>query len=495
MPRDPRHPVIVGAAQATWRGGDAPDPIEMCAEVVGAAARDAGPGAALLRRAGALAVVDIASRRWNDPAALVAARLGIEPGETLRSNLGGDGPQVLLSHVATRIQQGDLDVAIVCGAEALASVAAAMKAQRALPWPAVDEDAAPTRVLGADRFPATDAEVAANLIAPIVMYPLFENALWAAAGTTLEQHRARLGELWSRFSQVAAQNPYAWSPQARSAAEIATPAADNRLVTLPYTKLLNSNIQTDQAAALVLCSDAAARELGIDRERWVFPQSAGHAYDHWFVTERADLRSSPAIRFAARAALAAAGAGIDDVAHLDVYSCFPSAVQIGCAELGVDPWSDPRPLTVTGGLTFAGGPGNNYVTHSIAALVARLREDPDALGLATAVGWYLTKHAVGVYGAREPRGPFTAAHVQDEVDATPRRASAVGRAGHADAETATVVYDRGGAATVGTLTALFEDGARAVGKSTDPDTLAAMTARPVAGLEAHFDGDGGVRLI
>ena len=99
-------------------------------------------------------------------------------------------------------------------------------------------------------------------------------------------------------------------------------------MTLPYTKLLNSNIQTDQSAALILCSDAAARDLGIDRDRWVHPHAAGHAYDHWFVSEREDLRSSPAIRFAARAALDAAGAGIDDVAHLDVYSCFPSAVQI-----------------------------------------------------------------------------------------------------------------------------------------------------------------------
>ena len=173
------------------------------------------------------------------------------------------------------------------------------------------------------------------------------------------------------------------------------------------------------------------------------------------MTEREDLHSSPAIRFAARAALDATGAGIDDVAHLDVYSCFPSAVQIGCRELGIDPFADTRPLTVTGGLTFAGGPGNNYVTHAIAALVERLREDPDALGLSTAVGWYLTKHAVGVYGAREPRGPFVAAHVQDEVDATPRRESGAGVAGTAEAESVSIVYSRDGEPTVGALTALL----------------------------------------
>ena len=493
MSTDPRHPVIVGVAQRTWRGGDAPGPIEMCAETVAAAAADAG-ASALLGRIDALGVVDIASRRWNDPAALVARRLGIDVGETLRTNLGGDGPQVLVSHLATRIQQGELDVAVVCGAEALATLARAMRDHRDPPWEPVDDGAQPGRLLGTDRTPATRAETDANLIAPIVMYPLFENALWARAGTSLDEHRASLGRLWAGFSQVAAQNPYAWSPEPRTAQEIATPSPGNRLVTLPYTKLLNSNIQTDQSAALILCSDAAARDLGIARDRWVFPHAAGHAYDHWFVTEREDLHSSPAIRFAARSALAAAGATIDDIAHLDVYSCFPSAVQIGCRELGIDPATDARPLTVTGGLTFAGGPGNNYVTHAIAALVERLRADPDALGLSTAVGWYLTKHAVGVYGARAPGGTFVAAHVQDEVDATPRRASGAGVAGTAEAESVSLVYSREGEPTVGALTALLPDGRRTVAKTTDAADLAAMGVTPVTGRDVHLDGEGGVRL-
>ena len=494
MSPDPRHPVIVGVAQATWRGGDAPSPIEMCAEVVAAAARDAGAAGALLSGAEALAVVDIASRRWNDPGALIAGRLGIEPRVTIRSNLGGDSPQMLVSRLAERIVHGDLDVAIVCGAEALATVGRALRDERELPWEPVDDGAPPTEVVGNDRAPATPEETEANLIAPIVMYPLFENALWALEGTTLEEHRARLGELWAGFSRVAAANPYAWSPRERSAAEIATPSADNRLVTLPYTKLLNSNIQTDQAAALILCSDSVARELGIDRERWVYPQAAGHACDHWFVSERENLHSSPAIRFAAHAALEAAGTGIDEIAHLDVYSCFPSAVQIACRELGVDPFAETRPLTVTGGLTFAGGPGNNYVTHAIATLVERLREDPGSLGLTNAVGWYLTKHAVGIYGTTEPQTPFTSADVQAQVDATPTRASGAGVAGAATGESASLVYSREGEPTVGALTALLPDGRRAIAKTTDPAVLAALSEAPVTGREVVLDGLGGVQL-
>ncbi len=350
-------------------------------------------------------------------------------------------------------------------------------------------------MLGSERFPASDAEVAANLIAPVAMYPLFESALWAQRGGTIAEHRARLGELWARYAAVAERNPHAWWDEPAPTAErIATPAPDNRLVSQPYTKLLNSNIQTDQAAALIVCSERVAGELGIDRERWVYPHGAGHAHDHWFVSEREDLTSSPAIRLAARAALGAARATIDDIAHLDIYSCFPSAVQIAGRELGIDPWTDAREPTVTGGLTFAGGPGNNYVTHAIAAMVERLREDRGALGLTTAVGWYLTKHAVGVFGTSAPAASFTAVSVQAQVDATPRRERADAVAAAATGEACSIVYDRDGAPTVGTATALLDDGRRAVAATGDAALLAAIADEPLAGRTLQLDGSGAFTL-
>lgn len=491
MSLDPRTPVIVGVAQRSWRDGDSPDPIAMCAEVVTAAAQDAGAGDTLLRRAGSLGVVDMASRRWADPGALVAASLGITPPETVRTQIGGDGPQVLVSDMADKIAAGQLDAAIVCGAEALATLARAMKDGAQPDWPALDEGAAPTRTLGIDRFPASEVELAADLIAPVLMYPLFENALWARAGGTVEQHRARLADLWAGYSSVAARNEHAWSRTARSAEQIATPQQGNRLVSLPYTKLLNSHIQTDQAAALILCSVETAQALGIARDRWVFPHAAGHAYDHWFVSERENLHSSPAIRFAGRAALDQAGLTIDAVDRFDIYSCFPSAVQIACAELGLDAWEDERPLTVTGGLTFAGGPGNNYVTHSIAAMAERLRESDGATGLVTAVGWYMTKHAVGVYGSAPPQRGFASLNVQAEVDATPTRSVApAGFSGSAAGESATMLYDVFGTATIGAATALLDDGRRVIGKTNDAATLAALAESPAQGRAMSFDGSG-----
>ena len=210
--------------------------------------------------------------------------------------------------------------------------------------------------------------------------------------------------MWSRFSEVAAANPYAWLRQARTADEIITTVDDNRMIAYPYNKLLTANMQVDQGAALIMCSAAAATSAGVPRDRWIFPLSGADADDHWFLSHRFDFHSSPAIRLAGATALSLAGAAIDEMTHVDLYSCFPSAVEIAAAELGL-PDDDPsRPLTVTGGLTFGGGPGNNYGTHALASMVGTLRADPGSLGLVTGLGWYLTKHSVGIYGT-EPRPP------------------------------------------------------------------------------------------
>ena len=399
-----------------------------------------------------------------------------------------------MSRLAARIAQGELDVAIVCGAEALATVGRALRDERELPWEPLDDGAAPTEVVGSDRAPATPEETEANLIAPIVMYPLFENALWALEGTTLDEHRARLGELWAGFSRVAAANPYAWSPQERSAAEIATPSADNRLVTLPYTKLLNSNIQTDQAAALILCSDAVARELGIDRERWVHPHAAGHAYDHWFVSERENLHSSPAIRFAG--ARGARGRG-----HRHRRDRAPRRLLL-LPERRPDRLPGARHRPVRRDAPADGdrradvrGRPREQLRH------ARHRDARGAPARGPRIARADDRRRLVPDQARgrdlrhgRAAAPFTAADVQARVDATPTRASGAGVAGTATGESASLVYSREGEPTVGALTALLPDGRRAIAKTTDPGVLAALSEAPVTGREVVLDGQGGVRL-
>jgi len=245
---------------------------------------------------------------------------------------------------------------------------------------------------------------------------------------------------------------------------------------------MNSRIDVDQAAALLLCSAEAARDLGVPSDHWVFPLAGADSTDHYWVSERDTLATSPGIRFAGKQSLARAGIDIDDVAHVDLYSCFPSAVQIAANELGLD--SD-RPLTVTGGLGFAGGPVNNYATHSIATMVDRLRETDGEAGLCTAVGWYLTKHSVGVYSARPPTAGFQHAYVQSEIDATPKRALAEGYEGPITIEAYTVMHDRDGVPRHGIASGLTPTGQRTWVETRESALVEAMTEVEHSGRAAR----------
>jgi acetyl-CoA C-acetyltransferase len=189
-----------------------------------------------------------------------------------------------------------------------------------------------------------------------------------------------------------------------------------------------------------------------------------------------------------------AGADIDDVAHIDLYSCFPCTVQIGAHELGLAIDDPGRPLTVTGGLAFAGGPGNNYVSHSIAAMAGRLRADPGSIGLVTGIGWYLTKHAVGLWSTTPPPRGFAHDSPQDEVDALPQRAPASDFEGDATVETYTVIHQRDGDAQSGIVSLLTDDGARAWATVTDPDTLADLEIEEGCGRQARLRSDGRAEL-
>lgn len=458
-----RQPILVGAAQLTRGDGG---PLDVMEAVARAALADVG--AAL--KPDSVAVVDAVSWPVGDPGALLAERLGLAPAETVRSGLGGNAPQALVNDLGQRIAAGRIDVALVAGAEALATLMPYVKAGEKPPWTQQDENARATRVLaGDDPGGSSAAEEAAGLIAPIFFYPLLEHAIRRAAQRSREDHVQHIASLWSRFSRVAEQNPHAWSPQVRTTAEIAKPSDGNRLVSDPYTKLLNANITVDMGAALVLCSAEAAEAAGVPRDRWVFLHSGAQAHDHWFVSERDELHRSPAIEACGRAAFEHAGVGIDEIAHVDLYSCFPSAVQIAARALGID--LAERTPTLTGGLTFAGGPGNNYVTHAIAALVPLLRADPGAYGLTTAVGWYVTKHALGVYSGRPPARPYAAVDVQEQVDRLPRRQVVDGYQGTAAIESYTALYERDGRPRVGVVAARLPDGRRALAKSHDAGEL------------------------
>ncbi len=523
MALDPRTPVVVGVGQVATppdAGLDAaarPEPLDLMTAALVAAAEDcdgapaggaAPAGRTLIGRADSIRVVASLSWATANPALLVAARLGFvegnEPAELMVSSIGGNNPQALMHDACVAISRGERDVVLVTGAEAMYARALARRdpARPWLEWASQPDGTPPATLFGVERNGATELEMQRGVILPIHAYPLLENALRGANGWSLPEHAARIGGLWSRFSEVAAGNPDAWIRTARTPAEIMTPAPANRMVSFPYPKLCTANMQVDQGAAFIVCSVAAARVAGVPQERWVFPLAGADANDHWFISERPELHRSPAIRLAGAAALEEAGLGIDDIAVVDLYSCFPAVVQIAANELGLAIDDLDRPLTLTGGLTFGGGPGNNYTSHGIARAVGALRAAPGDAALVTGLGWYATKHSVGVYASRPPavrKGgdrafAFAWRNVQGEVDALPRCIVDPDVTGAVSVETYTVTFDREGAPERGILACRTPGGERAWGNVIDADTLALLCAEEGIGRTGSLNPDGMVAL-
>ncbi len=480
-------PVLVGAGQVVQRepnlAADA-DPVGLAVEALRRAAADAGHHQ-LLADADAVLAVPSASWQYADAAALAAERLGASPERTIASSrYGGDGGQLIINHAAQLITEGEARIALLFGAEAGASLAASGNVTPS--WPVQDEGA-PTEVIGVDREANNRAETSVGLALPIYVYSLIESAVRGKFGEDPETHRQKIGQLWSTYSEVASKNPYAWTPDPHSPEFLIEPSAENRMVSEPYTKLLCATLQVDLASGLIMCSAAAAEAAGIPQEKWIFVHAGASGHDEWFVSERADLAESPTIRALGAAAFEHAGITADDLGPVDLYSCFPSAVQIAANELGLPTDDANRPLTVTGGLTFAGGPGNNYGGHAVASMVPLLRADATAYGLSTSLGWYATKHALGIYSAQPPTQPFR--HLKPVIDYPPARRALTSYVGEVVVEAFTVPYDRDGAPEALVISAITPDGNRVLLRRSEPSIIGEFLEADPLGWTLSVDED------
>jgi acetyl-CoA C-acetyltransferase len=489
---DERTPVLIGAGQFTYRGDPAssPSPTSLLKIAAERAAADAGIGAQGLAGIDSLAVVGFTidapgSKRWmiphaSNPPATLSKLIGAAPGWSVYSEMGGNSPQYLVNMLAERIAKGETDLALTVGCEFLGS--AMKRATKGLSfddWTAIEDETqpAPQRV-GDPRSGSTPYEMRHGMSRPINIYPLFENALRARDGRSIADHQARMGKLFAGFSAVAAENPEAWFPVKRSPEELVTVSEKNRMIGFPYPKLLNAIMEVDQSAGVLIASVKKARELGVPEDRWVYLHGCADASDLWYPLDRQDFHSSPAMRLTAKRAFEMGGVGLDDIDVIDLYSCFPVAVEVGAEELGLS-LDDPRGLTVTGGLPYAGGPGNNYVMHSIAAVMDRLRARKGAYGLVTGNGWFLTKQSTGIYSATPPDRPFERedpAVLQREIDALPHPEVIETPQGRGTIETYTVIHKREGP-FLAIVVGRDADGRRFVANTpNDAETLAKLEA-------------------
>ncbi|MBI3768998.1 MAG: acetyl-CoA acetyltransferase [Deltaproteobacteria bacterium] len=464
-----RLPILVGAGQCTHHTDDlvdAHEPLALMEEAARAACVDAGR-AALARRIDSVRVVNVLSGVGNDPAGALAARLELPAGERLYTALGGNAPQWLVNRTADDLAAGRVRLALLAGAEAMHTLRLAAMRGVGLTWMRGSSRAT---TIGDTRQGSHPDEWRHGAQVPAQIYPLFEIALRAHEGREPAAHSARIAALSASFAGVAATHPHAWFRDAKSAAEIMTITPQNRMVAFPYPKFMNAIMGVDQGAAVLMTTAAEARRMGIPESRWIYLHGGGDAHDLWYVRDRLDYHSSVGMRIAFEEALTQAGIDAAALGPVDLYSCFPVAAQFAARVLGF-PSDGSRPLTVIGGLAYFGGPGNNYVMHAIATMVDRLRAAPASFGLVSGLGWYMTKHAVGIYGAAPPARPWERPACtlrQAEIDALPHPRCVAIAEGRARIETYTVLHDREGVAHEAIIVARFDNGTR-VFANVDPD--------------------------
>lgn len=492
-------PVLIGVGQSLsqWDGkagsAGAPSPLSLMADASKAALADTDvPGIAAA--IDTLAVVRIFEdsvgraahphgHNTNLPGTL-ARDTGTAPARLIYETVGGQSPQALVNEMARRIHDGEIDGVLISGSEANRASKGARKHGVEINW--ADGVDAPFEDRGMGPMMLSREEIKHGLIAPAYFYGLFENAVAAREGRSRSAHRRAMAELFQPFTAVAARNKYSQFPQEHDLEFLSTPSRENYEYADPYLKWFIAQDAVNQGAAAILVSSSKADALGVPEGKRVYLHGGGDAGDD-LISLRPVLDRSMAIDIAVSRALAQAGKSAADLAHLDLYSCFPVAVFSGAAALGLDWKTDPRPLTLTGGLPFFGGPGNNYSLHGIAEMVATLRRHKGDFGLVLANGGWMTKESAGVYSTSAPKA-FTPA----EAPAKPKTQVEVAIvSGDAVLETFTVTHGKDGPER-GIIFARLPDGRRVIANNADAATLAILRedASPVGRKVAVTAQDG-----
>jgi acetyl-CoA C-acetyltransferase len=497
-----RKAVLVGVGQVRRNPKlDGPfvpvEPAEMMAEAVRSALADAGlhglnTPQSLLDKVDLFSCVEPMAWAYDDLCGRTAELAGVRnKPEGLTVPPGGNSPGDLLLQIVNRIAEGELETVVLAGTECVYARRRAIKEGLSLdhwtPAPGHRD------FLKGQRPLTNDIEKRHGLSAPIQCYPLYENALRAQAKRSIADHQHFLGTFMARNTAVAAKNPYAWFPTEYSAEQIATVTPENRWVCFPYPKRMNSIMEVDLAAAAIIMSEDEADRRAIPSANRVYVLGVGSAVDAWTPTERVDFTSSPGMRAASNAALTHAACTVDDIDLFDFYSCFPSAVQMATNELGIAA-DDPRGVTVTGGLAYAGGPGNSYTMHGIAVMTQRLRDPLDSAktGLVSALGMTATKHAYAVLSSDPERvakadGRGHKAKLSDEEVTGPNLVDGV--SGDGVIETYTVEFGRDGEIVRTVMVVRFANGDRTVANGTaSAEEIRALMETEGIGRRVHVVG-------
>lgn len=483
-----RTPVLVGIGTATQREDDpgrALEPIDLMIEAVRAAGRDAGGGPALLAGIGRI-LVPRGRWRYGDPGRAIARAIGAERAVSVLSSVGVL-QQSLIADACRRIAAGEVETALVVGGDTGFRILRSRITGQDVP--SAELPGEPDVLMAPHDELRHPAELRAGLKMPVGLYAVIDSAFRARRGRSVAEHGHHLAKLYAGFTAVAAENPHAWTRARLEPDAIRLPSDRNPIQAFPYTKRHCSSWNVDQTGALLLCAEETALSLGLDPRRFVYPLASTESNHMVPVVARAELDRCPGARIAGEAALAAAGIGIADLDLVELYSCFPVAVEAYAAELGLPL---ERDLTVTGGMPFAGGPYNNYVLQATCRMAELLRAGRGRVGLVGSVSGIMTKQGFGLWSTEPPRQGFAFADVSDAVAAaSPERVVVDGYCGSGRVAGSTVVHEKGAAR--GVVVADLEGGRRALAVSSDEETLARLEREDTVGALVEI-ADGTFRL-
>ncbi len=491
-------PILVGCSQYLGKKGpDGLNYLEILTKASKAAINDCEAKELLVQHLDTISVIRFTADTPNRDSATtdlwgypnmprsIGNALGISVPNEIYTTTGGNSPQLLLNELCNRIKDGQYNCALLTGGEALDTFVSRLKSGAEMDWE--DDPGGEPESLGSLKELGSEFEMKHGIFDPSSVYPLFANSIRKSEGKSSLEHMKNIGNLFSKFSEVAAENEHAWFKVHRSPEEIVEVSPQNRMVGFPYTKYMNSIMRVNQSAALIVTSAKKARELGIPESKWIFIYGGASLNDVWNITDRENLHSSPAINKCSQAIFSKSGQELSDVSHFDLYSCFPSAVQIAKKEIGI-PEEDERSLTVTGGLPYYGGPGSAYVVNSIAGMMNKLRNDHGSFGLLNANGWFLTKHALGLFSSKPFEGKWDqvvdTSYMQKEIDNSTTSQFVEEANGRGSIETYTVINSRE-APTKAIIIGLLENGKRFIANTRkgDRDLLNKMMSNEMLGVK------------
>jgi len=415
----------------------------------------------------------------NNMPRAISSRLGITPEYAVYENVGGQSPQKLVGEFSAKLNNGDHSLVLITGSEAIASIKVALKAKITLDWAESSDEQVENRGLNGGYRLITGSELQHKVLSAMQLYSLMEQARRADLGLDNDAYNQQIAERFSEFSKVAESNPYSMFPKSFTAEELLRVSDKNPMMQPPYTRNLVAKDSVNMGAALLVTTVGKAQELGISQDKWVFVHGYADTKEK-VLLERPNLGKSPAMAKSLTGCLAASGKSANGIGFFDIYSCFPIVVEEASSILGVA-GDDPRPLTLTGGLPYFGGPGNNYSMHGIASMVETLRANPGKFGMVYANGGWMSKHSAGIYSTQAPEGKWQASDsssIQAELDQLPSCELALHPQGEAILDSYTINYQRGKPVNSVVIGRLKDSKKRfyAINAFKDTDTLAATMA-------------------